>query len=75
MRRRALTLAAALSGALALAPAARAFSPFSRMQFPSTSASISVARKQRYASAGVQTIGSPRTLKLVFTRMGQPVRW
>jgi len=25
------------------------------------------------ASAGVQTIGSPRTLKLVFTRIGQPV--
>ena len=26
------------------------------------------------ASAGVQTIGSPRTLKLVFTTTGQPVR-
>ena len=35
---------------------------------------MSVARKQRYASSGVQTIGSPRTLKLVFTSTGQPVR-
>ena len=29
--------------------------------------------KQRKASSGVQTIGSPRTLKLVLTRTGQPV--
>ncbi len=30
--------------------------------------------KQRKASSGVQTIGSPRTLKLVLTNTGQPVR-
>lgn len=30
--------------------------------------------KHRKASSGVQTIGSPRTLKLVLTRTGQPVR-
>ncbi len=35
---------------------------------------MSVPMKQRKASSGVQTIGSPRTLKLVFTRTGQPVR-
>ena len=29
--------------------------------------------KQRHASSGVATIGSPRTLKLVFTSIGQPV--
>jgi hypothetical protein len=29
--------------------------------------------KQRNASSGVQTIGSLRTLKLVLTRIGQPV--
>ena len=29
--------------------------------------------KQRNASSGVQTIGSPRTLKLVLTSTGQPV--
>ena len=29
--------------------------------------------KQRKASSGVQTIGSPRTLKLVLTITGQPV--
>ena len=34
---------------------------------------MSVARKHRSASAGEQTIGSPRTLKLVFTSTGQPV--
>ena len=32
-----------------------------------------VPMKQRNASSGVQTIGSPRTLKLVFTSIGQPV--
>jgi hypothetical protein len=36
--------------------------------------SISVARKQRKLSSGVQTIGSPRTLKEVLTSRGQPVR-
>ena len=29
--------------------------------------------KQRNASSGVHTIGSPRTLKLVLTSTGQPV--
>ena len=37
------------------------------------SISMSVPMKQRKASSGVQTIGSPRTLKLVLTRHGQPV--
>ena len=32
-----------------------------------------VRMKQRYASSGVQTIGSPRTLNDVFTTTGQPV--
>ena len=32
-----------------------------------------VRMKQRYASAGEQTMGSPRTLNDVFTRTGQPV--
>ena len=27
------------------------------------------------ASSGEQTMGSPRTLKEVFRRMGTPVRW
>ena len=35
--------------------------------------SISVPVKQRKASSGVQTIGSPRTLKLVLTSTEQPV--
>ena len=30
--------------------------------------------KQRHASAGVHTMGSPSTLKLVLTSTGQPVR-
>jgi hypothetical protein len=30
--------------------------------------------KQRNASSGVHTIGSPRTLKLVLTSTGQPFR-
>ena len=34
---------------------------------------MSVPMKQRKASVGVQTIGSPRTLNEVFTRTGQPV--
>ncbi len=34
---------------------------------------MSVARKHSNASAGSQTIGSPRMLKLVFTMTGQPV--
>ena len=37
------------------------------------SQSKSVPMKQRQASSGVQTMGSPRTLKLVFTNAGQPV--
>jgi hypothetical protein len=35
--------------------------------------SISVPIKHRKASSGVQTIGSPRMLKLVLTITGQPV--
>jgi hypothetical protein len=35
--------------------------------------SISVRMKHRYASCGVQTIGSPRTLKEVLTMTGHPV--
>ena len=38
------------------------------------SASIPVPIKHRKASSGVQTMGSPRTLKLVFTSTGQPDR-
>src|SRR5262249_42583222 len=44
-----------------------------RIWLPSTSTSRSVARKQRQASSGVQTIGSLRTLKLVLIITGQPV--
>jgi hypothetical protein len=44
-----------------------------RKQLPIASASISLPMKQRKASSGVHTIGSPRTLKLVFTSTGQPV--
>ena len=33
-----------------------------------------VRMKQRYASSGVHTIGSPRTLNDVLTSTGQPVR-
>ena len=36
--------------------------------------SMLVPMKQRKASSGVPTIGSPRTLKLVLTITGQPVR-
>src|SRR5205823_7465806 len=49
-------------------------SRLSRMKLSTTRASISVRMKQRYASSGVQTIGSPRTLNDVFTTTGQPVR-
>ncbi len=35
---------------------------------------MSLPMKQRNASSGVHTIGSPRTLKLVLTSTGQPVR-
>ena len=38
------------------------------------SESISVRMKQRKASSGSHTIGSPRTLKLVLMITGQPVR-
>ena len=41
---------------------------------PTIRASISVPRKQFQASSGVQTIGSPRTLKDVLMTSGQPVR-
>ncbi len=34
---------------------------------------MSVIMKQRYASSGVHTIGSLRTLKLVLIMSGQPV--
>jgi hypothetical protein len=44
------------------------------MQLPTTSISISLPMKQRKASCGVQTIGSPRTLKLVLISTRQPVR-
>src|SRR5437588_12881829 len=49
------------------------WSPLSTTQFPSTRLSISVRMKQRYASTGVQTIGSPRTLNEVLTRTAHPV--
>src|SRR5579871_3532704 len=45
-----------------------------RKQLPTTSTSISLPIKQRNASSGVHTIGSPRTLKLVLTKTGQPVK-
>jgi hypothetical protein len=41
---------------------------------PITRASIAVRAKQANASAGVATIGSPRTLNDVFTTSGQPDR-
>ena len=44
-----------------------------RKQLPTARQSMSVPMKQRKASAGVQTMGSPRTLKLVFTTTGHPV--
>ena len=34
-----------------------------------------VPMKHRYESAGVLTMGSPRTLKLVLITSGQPVRF
>jgi len=44
-----------------------------RMWFSRTSASIAVRVKQRHASSGDMTIGSPRTLNDVLTTTGQPV--
>ena len=44
-----------------------------RTWFSRTRASIDVRMKQRQASSGVQTIGSPRTLNDVLTTTGQPV--
>ena len=41
---------------------------------PITNMSRSVPIKHRKASVGVHTIGSPLTLKEVFTRIGQPVK-
>jgi hypothetical protein len=38
------------------------------------SASISAPIKHRKEFSGAKTIGSPRTLKLVFISIGQPVR-
>ena len=43
------------------------------MKRPMASASMFVEAKQFQASCGVLTIGSPRTLKLVLIRTGQPV--
>jgi len=46
----------------------------SRRKSSRTSASIPEVPKLNRASTGEQTIGSPATLKEVFTRSGQPVR-
>ena len=56
-----------------LAPCEPGPSSFSRRNGPSESASIPVRMKHCRASSGVQTIGSSRTLKLVFTMTPQPV--
>src|SRR5579863_1770012 len=40
---------------------------------PTISAPISAPIRPRNASSGARAIGSPRTLKLVFTKTGQPV--
>src|SRR5258708_22063531 len=53
---------------------AGSWSGLASQQSPTASASISVPMKQRKASSGVHTIGSPRTLKLGLTTTGQPVR-
>src|SRR5438132_7696016 len=45
----------------------------STRKFPRTSTSMSVCEKQLIASSGVHTMGSPRTLKDVFTITGVPV--
>ena len=47
---------------------------FIRTQFSTINMSISVPMKHRKASSGEHTMGSLRTLKLVFTNTGQPVR-
>src|SRR5436190_3900183 len=47
---------------------------FSSKKGPSTRLSMWVRMKHRYASSGVQTLGSPRTLNDVVTTTGQPVR-
>src|SRR5688572_7358031 len=46
----------------------------SSRKFSTTRKSISVRMKQRYASDGLHTIGSPRTLNDVLTSTPQPVR-
>ena len=51
----------------------RAVRALSSRNGPRTSASMCVRMKQRYASAGVQTIGSPRTLNDVLTTTAHPV--
>jgi hypothetical protein len=49
-------------------------SDFVSRKEPITSASSGDAQKASTASRGVQTIGSPRVLKEVFTSTGTPVR-
>src|SRR5437763_63058 len=47
---------------------------FARYALPIARLSISVPMKQRNASVGEHTMGSPRTLNEVLTTTGQPVR-
>ena len=54
-------------------PNQRSCSSFRRKQLPMTTTSMSVPMKHLKASSGLHTIGSSWTLKLVFTRIGQPV--
>jgi hypothetical protein len=54
-------------------PESRILLGLARIQFSMISSSMSLPMKQRNASSGVQTIGSLRTLKLVFTKIGKPV--
>jgi hypothetical protein len=44
-------------------------------EFAIAKRSIPVFAKQRAASSGLQTIGSPRTLNDVLISTGQPVIW
>src|SRR6185312_15714615 len=60
---------AGISSAQAAGKASRSIRKSSK-----TRASIPVEAKQRRASTGEATMGSPRTLKEVLTRMGQDVR-
>ena len=61
-----------LSGALG-EKTGNAHMGFSRRNGPITSASSPLPKKQRIASAGVLTIGSPATLNDVFKTAGTPV--